>query len=187
MTNEYVFSTGHNVPVEVEADSAGTVAREGEAVHLKSEDSDAVQVELVEAVSDRAVAILTEDPKDFQDDPNAAQSDYSSGDSAGMASAAILYPIIWMDTDSGYTPSVGDYVEVGDGGDIEAYTGPTASSVSTLTNTLGVDGSGNLEHDGGSDIDIDFTSDAFPYGTVFTSVAREWGVGDKTGVIKGVF
>jgi hypothetical protein len=187
MTNEYVYSEGREVPVEVLADGTGTVAREGEGVALVGENADAVTVELVEAESDRAVGILTEDPRDFQMDEDAAQADYAAGDSAGMASTAILFPIVWVDTDGGYNPSVGDYAKMADGGDIEAFTGPTASGLGgAVTNNLGIDGNGNLETDNGGDIDVNFTQDAFPFGTVFTTIAREWGVGDRTGVIKGV-
>lgn len=186
MTNDYVYTPGHEVPVEVVADSNGTVAREGEGVAITGENADAVEAELVEAESDRAVAILSTDPEDFNDD-TVSQSDFSAGDSAGMASAAILYPIVWCNTDSGYSPTVGDYVKMGDGGDVEAFTGPTATGLGgAVTNTLGVDANGGLETDNGSDIDVDFTQDAFPFGMVFSTIAREWGVGSRTAVIKGV-
>lgn len=177
---------GDTVPVLVEADSSGDVAQEGDAVHLKGEDADAVIVELVESVSDRAVGMLVEDPEDMRRDTSLTNSDFSSDEEAGMAEMMLAYPVWWMATDSGYTPSVSDYVEVGDGGDIESYTGPTATGVSTLTNTLGIDNNGGLEEDSNTGIDVDFTNDAFPFGLVFTAIARQWGVGDRTGVLVGV-
>lgn len=182
-----MFFPGHEIPVEVLADSAGTLALEGDGVALVGENADAVTVELQEATSDVHVGILKDDPEDWARDNSLTQSDFSSGDSGGMATVALGVPVAWYLTDSGYTPTVGDLVEVGDGGDIEAYSGPTTSSVGTLTNTLGIDGSGNLENDGGSDIDVNLGIDAFPDGIVLSSIARQWGVGDRTAVIKGAY
>lgn len=184
---ELLFDTGTEVPVEVLADSTGDVATEGQGVALVGENESAVTVELVESVSDRCVGILKNDPSALHD-PGTTESDIGSGSSAGMADVILAYPIFWMDADSGYSPTVTDYVQVGDGGDIESFTGPTASGLGgAVTNTLGVDGNGALETNAASDIDVDFTNDAFPFGMVFTTVAREWGVGGKTAVIKGVF
>lgn len=183
-TADYLLTPGMEIPIEVLADSNGTVAREGDGVHLRGENSDAVEVELVESVSDRCVGLLADDPKDFED-PDVEQADFSSGDSAGMATLILGSPVVFMATDSGFSPSVGDFCEVGDGGDIEDYQGPTASGLGgAVTNNIGVDGSGNLETDNGSDIDLNFTGDAFPFGQVFSTIAREWGVGDRTAVIK---
>jgi len=188
MTNEYVYSEGRNVPVEVLADGNGTVAREGQGVALVGENADAVTVELVESESDRAVGILTEDPRDFQTDETASQSDYAAGDSAGIASAAILAPIVWLDAADAYAATVGDYVKMVDGGEVDAFTGPTAVQAAS-DNGLGITSAGQIVHDGttdAADIDLDFTQDAFPFGMVFTTIAREWGVGERVGVIKEV-
>lgn len=184
--SEYIYTPGHEIPVEVLADSNGDVADEGQGVAVVGETESAVQVELVESVNDRCVGLLKDVPSKLAD-PDNSESDFASGDSAGMATLILGEFVVWMEVDSAYTPSVGDYVEVGDGGDIEAYTGPTATGLGgAVTNTLGVDGSGQIETNNGSDIDLDFTQDAFPYGYVFTTVAREWGVGNRTAVIKGV-
>lgn len=186
MTNQYHYSPGTEVPVEVLADSTGDVADEGQAVAVVGEGPDGPQVELVEQVSDRCVGILGNTPEDLRD-PDTTESDISAGNSAGRAKLILGHHVLWMETDSGYSPSPGDYVEVGDGGDIESFTGPTATGLGgAVTNNLGVDGSGQLETDNGSDIDVDFTQDAFPYGMVFTTIAREWGVGGRTAVILGV-
>lgn len=184
MTNEYVHTPGDEVPVEVVADSTDTVAREGQGVALVGENADAVEVELVEAVSDRCIGVLKDDPKDFED-PNITQADYTSGESAGMATLILHEVIVWMEEDDAYNATVGDYVEVGDGGDVEGYTGPTSvGQGGAVANNLGVAGDGTLQNDSAGDIDLDFTQDAFPYGMVFTTIAREWGVGGKVGVIK---
>lgn len=187
MANEYLHAPGAEVPVEVLADSAGDVADEGQAVALVGENADYTTVELVEAISDRAVGILKDQPADLED-PDTAESDIAAGASAGPATLILFVPVIWMEVDSGFTPTVGDYVEVGDGGDVEAYTGPTASGLGgAVTNTLGVSGAGQIETNNASDIDLDFTQDAFPFGMVFSTVASEWGVGGKVAVMRGVF
>lgn len=190
MSSEMLHRPGEEIPVEVLADSADTVAREGEAVALVGETQHGVQVELVESESDRALGMLTQDADDFQKDSDTAQSDYSSGDSAGYATMALFYPVYWMKTDSGYDPSQSDYVKVGDGGDVEAYTGPTAAGQDgAVTNALGIDGNGNLENPTAGDIDIDFTSDAFPFGFVFTTLqSYSWAPSgtDRVAVVRGV-
>lgn len=188
MTNELHYGPGEEVPVEVLADSSDDVAREGEGVALVGENESVPTVELVESTSDRCIGLLASDPAEL-DDPDNSESDYTSGDNVGRATLHLAHHVFWMPVDSGYSsPSVGDYVEVGDGGDVEAYTGPTTTGQDgAVTNTLGVDGSGSLENNSASDIDIDFTNDAFPFGMVFTTVAREWGVQGKVAVMRGVF
>jgi hypothetical protein len=186
MTNEYLYQPGDEVPVDVLADSNGDVAREGQGVSLTGEGESLTQVELVETEADRCVGVITTEPSGLED-PEALESDFAAGDSVGEATLALWHPVIWMPVDDGYTPSVADYVRVGDGGDVEAYTGPTATGLGgAVTNDLGVDGSGSLETDGANDIDLNFTEDAFPFGTVFTTIAREWGVQGKVAVMKGV-
>lgn len=181
-----LYSPGDEVPVDVIADSNGDVAREGQGVALVGEGESLTQVELVETESDRCVGVLTSEPSALED-PETTEADIASGNSAGQASLAIWEPVVWMDVDSGYSATVGDYVSVGDGGDIEAYQGPTATGLGgAVTNELGIDGSGNLETNNASDIDVNFTNDAFPFGFVFTTVAREWGVQGKVAVMKGV-
>lgn len=183
---QYHYSPGTEVPVEVLADSTGDVADEGQGVAVIGEGPDGPQVDLVESVSDRCVGILANTPEDLRD-PDTSESDISAGSTAGRAKLILGHHVLWMETDSAYSPSPGDYVEVGDGGDVQAYTGPTATGLGgAVTNNLGLDGSGQLETDNASDIDVDFTQDAFPYGMVFTTIAREWGVGGRTAVILGV-
>lgn len=182
MTNQYHYAPGEEVPVEVLADSTGDVANEGQGVAIVGEGPDGPQVELVEAVSDRCVGILGNTPEALRD-PNTTESNISAGNSAGKAQLILAEHVVWMEVDSGYSPTVGDYVEVGDGGDVEAYTGPTATSVGTLTNDLGHDANGVLETTAGSATDLDFTQDAFPFGMVFTTIARGWGVGGRIAVM----
>jgi len=186
MSNEYIYTPGHEVTVEVQADSNGDVAREGDGVAAVDETESAVIVELVEAVSDRCVGLLKTDPVEL-DDPDNSASDYAAGDTVGLATLVLGEFVVWMKADDAYTASVGDYVEVGDGGDVEAYTGPTAAGQNgAVTNNLGVAGDGTIENDSANDIDLDFTAGAFPYGYVYTTIAREWGVQGKVAVIKGV-
>jgi len=179
---DYHYVPGYEIPVEVLADSNADVAREGKGVAVIGEGPDGPQVELQEGTSDAHIGLLKNEPEGLRD-PDNSESDYSSGDSVGRATLILGVTVIWYPTDSGYSPSVGDLVEVGDGGDIEAYSGPTTSGVSTVTNTVGIDANGNLENDGGSDIDISLGVDAFPDGMVLTTVAREWGVGGHTAVV----
>jgi len=179
---DYHYSPGFEIPVEVLADSNGDVARQGDGVAVIGEGPDGPQVELQEGTGDAHVGMLKNEPE-FMRDPDNSESDVSSGNSAGQATLILGVHVIWYETDSGFSPSVGDYVEVGDGGDIEAYSGPTTTGVGTLTNTLGIDGNGNLENDSGGDIDVSLGVDAFPDGMVLTTIAREWGVGGRTAVI----
>lgn len=186
MTNDYLFQPGDEVPVEVLADSNGDVARDGQGVALTGEGESMSQVELVEAESDRCVGIIVDEPSVLED-PEVTEGDIAAGESAGEATLALWYPVVWMDVDSGYSPTVADYVSVGDGGDVEAYTGPTATGLGgAVDNNVGISADGSLQTDNGSDIDLDFTQDAFPFGFVFTTIAREWGAQGRVAVMKGI-
>jgi hypothetical protein len=169
--NDFYAVPGDTVTVEVETDPNGTVATEGDAVELVGSYQ---RNPLVEQVNTRAndVGVLLADPADFT-----SQSDHSAGDKVGRAKMALAKRVIPVLSDSGYTPSIGDYVTALDGGGYSSITGPVATSVGTLTNTLGVDGSGNLEHDGGSDIELDITG-GFPTGVVFDADIPEFGARD---------
>ena len=183
---EYVYTPGHEVPVEVIADSNGNVASGGDGVAVVGESETGVQVRLVEAVSDRCVGLLKDTPEALRD-PTTDESDIGAGQSAGKATLILGEFVVWMNPTDAYAASVGDYVQVAAGGQVEAFTGPTAAQ-QAADNGLGITSGGQVVHDGttdAADIDLDFTQDAFPYGYVFTTIAREWGVGNRIAVIKG--
>jgi len=183
MPNQYHYTPGYEVDVEVLADSNGDVADVGQGVAVVGEGPDGPQVELVEGTDAAFVGLLKNTPEDLRN-PNNSESDFAAGDSVGRATLILGVYVLWMETDSGYSPTPGDLVEVGDGGDVEAYSGPTVTGLgASVNNNLGISASGELETNNGSDIDIDLGHDAFPDGTVFTTIAREWGVGGRTAVI----
>lgn len=186
MTNEYLYRPGEEIPVEVVADSNGDVAREGLGVSLFGEGESMTQVELLENEEDRCIGVLTTEPSGLRD-PDVVEGDFGAADSVGEATLALWHPVVWMPVADEYDPSVGDYVRAVNDGVVDVYTGPTAAGVDgAVTNRLGVDGDGNLENDSAGDIELNFGEDAFPFGTVFTTIAREWGVQGKVAVMKGV-
>lgn len=169
---DFIYTPGDVVTVEVETDTNGHVALEGDAVELVGENN---RLPVVEETSEKAadIGVLASDPEDFT-----AQSDHSAGDNVGKADLIIAKHVIPVTADSGYTPSIGDYVTAGDGGDFEQVTGPTATGLGgAVTNNLGVDGNGNLETDNGSDIELDIT-DGIPTGVVFDPNPANFGPGD---------
>lgn len=170
-SDDFYAVPGDTYTVEVETDPNGTVATEGDAVELVGEHN---RNPLVEQVNSRAndIGVLAEDPEDFT-----SQSDHSAGDKVGKATMIIAKVVIPATADSGYTPSIGDYVTALDGGGYSAITGPNTTGVTTLTNSLGVDANGNLENDSGSDIELDIT-DGFPTGIVFDTAIPEFNAGD---------
>lgn len=166
MSSDLLYAKpGDRVTVEVEADSNGDVALRGDGVHVKGATNRNPLVELTEAQSELTVGILDDDPEEWADTDT--QSDFSAGDNLGKAPVLLGVHVFMVAPDSGYTPSVADFVNFIDGGVVDAVTGPTATSVSTLTNTLGVDGSGVLETDAGSDVELDFQGEWPPWGFVF--------------------
>jgi hypothetical protein len=183
MATQYHYTPGHVVDVEVLADSNGDVADEGQGVAVVGEAPDGPQVELVEGTDAAFVGLLKNTPEDLRD-RNSSEADFAAGDSVGRATVILGVHVLWMPTDDGYDPSPGDLVEVGDGGDIEAYGGPTTTGIdAAVTNDLGIDDNGTLENGSANDINIALGHDAFPDGSVFTTIAREWGVGGRTAVI----
>jgi len=171
MTNEFYAVPGDTFTVEVETDPNGTVATEGDAVELVGSHN---RNPLVEQVNSRAndIGVLLTDPEDFT-----SQSDHAAGDKVGTATMAIAKPVLPVTADSGYSPTVGDYVTALDGGGYSVITGPVATSTGTLTNSLGVDGNGNLETDAGSDVELDIT-DGFPTGVVLDTDIPEFNAAD---------
>jgi len=171
MTGDFYAVPGDTYTVEVETDPNGTVATEGDAVELVGSHN---RNPLVEQVNSRAndIGVLLSDPTEFT-----AQSDHSAGDKVGTATMAVAKPILPVSADSGYTPSIGDYVTALDGGGYGVVTGPVATSVGTLTNSLGVDANGNLETDAGADVELDIT-DGFPSGVVFDVDIPEFNAAD---------
>lgn len=118
------------ISVAVEADSAGDVATEGKGVHPKKEETGELVVELVEA-GDVALGVLKDDPADW----TGSQGDFSADDDAGRATMYLGFPVFNVEVDSGYTPSLGDYVRFTDGGDLEQHHGPTATAQTVLEAT----------------------------------------------------
>lgn len=172
MKNEFYAVPGDTYTVEVETDPNGDVATEGDAVELVGSTN---RNPLVEQVNSRAndIGVLLNDPEDFT-----SQSDHSAGDNVGKATMAVVKPIIPVQADSGYTPSIGDYVTALDGGAYSVITGPVASGLGgAVTNTLGVDANGNLETNNGSDIELDLTG-GMPSGVVFDTDIPEFNAAD---------
>lgn len=180
MGSRYIkHEPGDEVPVEVEADTNGDMATAGDLVQVRGENTEFTTVEQNDAADGKAIGMLATDGRDYD-----SSTSYSSGDSAGEATLYLFHPVLWLDPTSGYSsPSAGDLVQEADAGDVQAYTGATATSVGTLTNTLGHDGSGVLETDAGSDTDVNL-ADAVPFGQVFSTRVRSLHVGDRVAVVK---
>lgn len=180
MASRYIqHEPGDEVPVEVIADTNGDMATAGDLVQIEGENNQYTTVEQNDAADGEAVGMLATDGRDYD-----SSTSYSDGDSAGEATLYLFHPVLWLDPTSGYSsPSAGDLVQEADAGDVEAYTGATATAVGTLTNDLGHDGSGGLETTAGSDSDVDL-ADAVPFGQVFSTRVRSLHVGDRVAVIK---
>lgn len=170
MTGDFYAVPGDTYTVEVEADANGDVATKNDAVELVGSHN---RNPLVEQVNSRAadVGVLLSDPSDY--DPDAT---YTDGDKVGTADMAVAKPILPVSAEGSYTPTVGDYVTAVDGGVYTSLTGPVATST-TITNSLGVDGNGNLETDAGSDVELDLTG-GFPSGVVFDTDIPEFNAAD---------
>jgi len=155
------------------------MATAGDLVQIRGENDQFTTVEQNDAADGQAIGMLKTDGADYD-----SSTSYSSGDSAGEASLYLFHPVLYLDPASGYSsPSAADLVQEADAGDVEAYTGATATSVGTLTNTLGHDGSGTLETNAGSDTDVDL-ADGVPLGQVFSTRVRSLHVGDRVAVAK---
>jgi hypothetical protein len=168
MSSDILYAVpGDTYSVEVAADSNGDVALRGKGVALTGDRHERnPEVELVENADGVGVGILRNDPADY----TGSQSDYSSGDQAGIAELILTKAVVVCEADSGYTPTEGDKVKFGDGGDVVQVTGPTATGLGgAVTNNLGMDGSGNLETDNGTDIELNIL-DGIPFGIVFDTV-----------------
>lgn len=169
---------GDEVPVEVIADANGDVAEAGDLVQVRGENDSFTTVEQNDAADGKAVGMLKTDGSDYD-----SSNTYSAGTSVGEATLYLFHPVLWLDPASGYSsPAAGDLVQEADAGDIEAYTGATATSVSTLTNSLGHNG-GTLETDAASNTDVNL-ADAVPFGQVFSTRVRSLHVGDRVAVVK---
>jgi hypothetical protein len=161
------YFPGDTVPVEVVANAAGTVATRGKGVEITGETDDLTQVRLGASTEGHGVGFLSEDPSDF----SGSQADYNAGDSAGRASLVLLKPVVILSPATGYTPEVADDVRFDGNGDLVEATGLTAAGQGgAVTNTLGVDGNGNLETDNGSDIEVPLR-EGLPFGEVFRTLA----------------
>lgn len=180
MSSRYIaHEPGDEVPVEVIADSNGDMATAGDLVQVEGENDSFTTVEQNDAADGKAVGMLATDGRDYD-----SSTSYSDGDSAGEATLYLFHPVLWLDPASGYSsPTAGDLVQEADAGDVEAYTGATATGVGTVTNTLGVDGSGTFENDSGADVDVSM-ADVVPFGQVFSTRVRSLHVGDRVAVIK---
>lgn len=162
------YAPGDVVPVEVLADSNGDAGTQGLGVELVGETPEFTQVELVESAN-QAIGVLAEDPEGFD-----SSTSYSSGDVVGPADLILARPVYLLETASGYTASVGDEVSFGDGGQIDNEGGVTATGQGgAVTNNLGVDGSGNLETDNASDLEVLITG-GIPFGEVFRTLADDF-------------
>lgn len=171
MSNDFYAVPGDTYTVEVEADENGNVATENDAVELVGSHN---RNPLVEQCGGRAtdVGVLAEDPSDYD-----STETYAAGDKVGTAEMIVAKTIIPVTADSAYSPTVGDYVAAVSGGGYTGITGPVATSVGTLTNSLGVDGNGNLETDAGSDVELDLTG-GMPSGVVFDTDIPEFNAAD---------
>lgn len=110
MTEDFYAVPGDTYTVEVEADANGDVATENDAVELNGSHN---RNPLVQQVANRGtdVGVLLEDPSDYD-----STETYTDGDKVGTATMAVAKPILPVTADSGYTPSIGDYVTAVDGG-----------------------------------------------------------------------
>jgi hypothetical protein len=170
------YAPGDVVSVEVLADSNGDAATQGLGVELVGETPEFTQVELVESAN-QAIGVLAEDPEGYD-----SSTSYSSGNVVGPADLILTRPVFLLETTSGYTATVGDEVSFADGGQIAKETGVTSSGQDgTVTNNLGVDGSGNLENASASDHDVLITG-GIPFGVVFRTLADDFDQASKVAV-----
>lgn len=172
MPNEFYAIPGDTYTVEVEADGNGDVATENDAVELVGSHNRNPATQLVTARGND-VGVLLEDPEGYD-----STATYSDGDHVGKAAMAVAKPILPVSADSGYTPSIGDYVTAVDGGGYTAITGPVATGLGgAVDNTLGVASDGTLQTNNASDIELDLT-DGFPSGVVFDTDIPEFNAAD---------
>lgn len=180
MGSRYIaHHSGDEVPVQVYVDTNGDAATAGDLVQIRGENNEFTTVEQNGASDGKAIGMLKTDGADYD-----SGTSYSGDEDLGEASLYLFHPILYLDPASGYSsPSAGDLVQESDAGNVEAYTGATASGVGTVTNTLGVDGSGNLENNSGSGIDVSLAG-GVPFGQVFSTRVRSLHVGDRVAVAK---
>lgn len=164
--------------MEVEADANGDMATAGDLVQVRGENDQFTIVEQNDGADGKAIGMLAEDPDDYD-----STTSYSAGDSAGTSNLYLFHPVLYLDPGAG-TPSAGDLVQESDSGQIEPYTGATATGLGgAVTNTLGVDGTGTFETNNASDLDVSL-ADAVPFGQVFSTRVRSLHVGDRVAVVK---
>lgn len=168
---------GERVEVHVVADANGDVAVRGDGVELAGEDAEYTQVQQTQATEGYGVGMLLNEPEDYDENVS-----YSSGEVVGQATLFLTCPVIYVTPADSYTASVGDQVAWADAGQVVQQAGVTATGLGgAVTNTLGVDGNGNLETNASSDIDVSIR-DGLPYGEVFSTVTKEFGPGQKVQV-----
>lgn len=176
------YFAGDRVPVEVLADGSGDAPSRGDGVRVRGESEGYTQVELVQGADGEGVAILLDTPPGYD---SADDGSYSDGESLGVVDALLVKPVINVTPASGYSPAVGDLVQFtkdSTEGRVTEAAGVTATGLGgAVTNNLGVDGSGNLETDNASDIDVSIR-DGIPFGEVFATRADDFNQGDAIGV-----
>lgn len=179
MTSDTILYTpGDRVGVEPLADADGVMPTRGQGVELVGESRSYTQVQLTQGADSYGIGHLTTDPDKYDEDTS-----YAEGDSAGEASVLLNCAVHLLDPADGYSPSVGDMVGWDAGGTVSQEGGPTATSVGTLSNDLGIDGDGNLETLAGADTEVQIAG-GLPIGVVFATGTRDFGSADKVAVAR---
>lgn len=120
----YKYQPGASVTVEITANSNGNVALRGDGVTLTGENSKHTEASLT-ASAGTGAGFLADTPEEY----TGSQSDYSAGDSAGVATLEVRKPVAVLpvaddfdpDATGTQTPSVGEEVQWASGGVIQLY------------------------------------------------------------------